>query len=95
VYADKAYDDAERRAVLRCKGIQPRILHKARANKPLTFRQFHEHRRWRACARRRRRSSRHDELESRAAGGGEPAAAGLHGAAPQPGVGRRHHLHRH
>lgn len=46
VYADKAYDDTERRAALRGKGIRPRILHKAARNRPLTFRQVHENRRW-------------------------------------------------
>lgn len=36
VYADKAYDDAERRERLRRAGIEPRIMHKAKRNKPLT-----------------------------------------------------------
>ena len=35
VYADKAYDDDERRARLRAAGIKARILYKARRNKPL------------------------------------------------------------
>jgi hypothetical protein len=35
VYADKAYDSAERRAGLRGRGIEPRIMHKARHNRPL------------------------------------------------------------
>ena len=35
VYADKAYDDAARRKRLQEQGIQPRILYKARAKKPL------------------------------------------------------------
>ena len=36
VYADKAYDDAERRERLKQAGIKPRIMHKAKRNKPLT-----------------------------------------------------------
>src|ERR687884_1074192 len=35
VYADKAYDSVERRAGLRERGIEPRIMHKARRNRPL------------------------------------------------------------
>jgi IS5 family transposase len=35
VYADKAYDSEERRAGLRARGIEPRIMHKARRNRPL------------------------------------------------------------
>lgn len=46
VYADKAYDKAERRAALRRRGIAPRILHQARYKRPLTQRQRHENRRW-------------------------------------------------
>ena len=35
VYADKAYDSERRRAGLRERGIEPRIMHKARRNRPL------------------------------------------------------------
>src|SRR5919199_1891505 len=35
VYADKAYDSEERRAGLRERGIEPRIMHKARRDRPL------------------------------------------------------------
>src|SRR4051812_6001682 len=35
VYADKAYDSAERRAGLRGRGIEPRIMYQARRNRPL------------------------------------------------------------
>lgn len=35
VYADKAYDSAERRAGLRARGIKPRIMYQARRNRPL------------------------------------------------------------
>ena len=35
VYADKAYDSAERRAALRAWGIEPRIMYQARRNRPL------------------------------------------------------------
>jgi IS5 family transposase len=35
VYADKAYDSEARRAGLRERGIAPRIMHKARRNRPL------------------------------------------------------------
>jgi IS5 family transposase len=35
VYADKAYDSAERRAGLRARGIVPRIMYQARRNRPL------------------------------------------------------------
>src|SRR6187397_3214695 len=35
VYADKAYDSEARRAGLRERGIEPRITHKARRNRPL------------------------------------------------------------
>jgi IS5 family transposase len=35
VYADKAYDSAERRAGLRARGIAPRIMYQARRNRPL------------------------------------------------------------
>jgi IS5 family transposase len=35
VYADKAYDSEQRRAGLRARGIEPRIMHKARRNRPL------------------------------------------------------------
>ena len=35
VYADKAYDSEKRRADLRARGIEPRIMHKARRNRPL------------------------------------------------------------
>lgn len=35
VYADKAYDDAARREQLKQAGIQDRIMHKAKRNKPL------------------------------------------------------------
>src|SRR4051794_2042837 len=35
VYADKAYDSEARRASLRERGIEPRIMHKARRNRPL------------------------------------------------------------
>jgi transposase, IS5 family len=35
VYADKAYDGAERRAGLRARGIEPRIIHQARRDRPL------------------------------------------------------------
>jgi IS5 family transposase len=35
VYADKAYDSEKRRAGLRERGIAPRIMHKARRNRPL------------------------------------------------------------
>ena len=35
VYADKAYDSAERRAGLRAQGIAPRIMYQARRNRPL------------------------------------------------------------
>jgi transposase, IS5 family len=35
VYADKAYDDAARRADLRARGIAPRLLYQARRNRPL------------------------------------------------------------
>ena len=35
VYADKAYDGERRRAGLRERGIEPRIMHKARRNRPL------------------------------------------------------------
>jgi transposase, IS5 family len=35
VYADKAYDSEARRAGLRERGVEPRIMHKARRNRPL------------------------------------------------------------
>ena len=35
LYADKAYDSEQRRAGLRERGIEPRIMHKARRNRPL------------------------------------------------------------
>jgi IS5 family transposase len=35
VHADKAYDSEARRAGLRGRGIEPRIMHKARRNRPL------------------------------------------------------------
>jgi IS5 family transposase len=35
VYADKAYDSEQRRAGLRARGIEPRIMHQARRNRPL------------------------------------------------------------
>src|SRR4051812_30605129 len=35
MYADKAYDSEERRAGLRERGIEPRIMHKARRHRPL------------------------------------------------------------
>jgi transposase, IS5 family len=35
VYADKAYDSEERRAGLRERGIEPRIMYQARRNRPL------------------------------------------------------------
>ena len=35
VYADKAYDSEQRRAGLRERGIEPRIMHEARRNRPL------------------------------------------------------------
>jgi IS5 family transposase len=35
VYADKAYDSEARRAGLRGRGIEPRIMHKARRDRPL------------------------------------------------------------
>jgi IS5 family transposase len=35
VYADKAYDSEERRAGLRARGIEPRIMYRARRNRPL------------------------------------------------------------
>jgi transposase, IS5 family len=35
VYADKAYDSEQRRADLRARSIEPRIMHKARRNRPL------------------------------------------------------------
>src|SRR4051794_2953338 len=35
VYADKAYDSEARRTGLRERGIEPRIMHKARRNRPL------------------------------------------------------------
>jgi IS5 family transposase len=35
VYADKAYDSDARRADLKARGIKPRIMHKARRNRPL------------------------------------------------------------
>ena len=35
VYADKAYDSAKRRAGLRARGIEPRIMYQARRNRPL------------------------------------------------------------
>ena len=35
LYADKAYDSAERRAGLRAQGIAPRIMYQARRNRPL------------------------------------------------------------
>src|SRR3954454_8905398 len=35
LYADKAYDSEARRAGLRARGIEPRIMHKARRNRPL------------------------------------------------------------
>ena len=35
VYADRAYDSEARRAGLRERGIEPRIMHKARRNRPL------------------------------------------------------------
>src|SRR4051794_38684140 len=35
VYADKAYDSEARRAGLRERGIEPRIMHEARRNRPL------------------------------------------------------------
>ena len=35
VYADKAYDDAARRERLKARGIAPRIMYKAKRNKPL------------------------------------------------------------
>src|SRR4051794_13253698 len=35
VYADKAYDSEARRAGLRARGIEPRIMHKARRDRPL------------------------------------------------------------
>ena len=35
VYADKAYDSEQRRAGLRERGIEPRIMHKARRSRPL------------------------------------------------------------
>ena len=35
VYADKAYDDTKRRERLKASGTKPRILYKARRNKPL------------------------------------------------------------
>src|ERR671938_268221 len=35
VYADKAYDSEERRAGLRARGIEPRIMYQARRNRPL------------------------------------------------------------
>ena len=34
VYADKAYDDAARRKRLRAQGVEPRILYRARRNRP-------------------------------------------------------------
>jgi IS5 family transposase len=46
VYADKAYDSAPRRTRLRAQGIVPRILHSARAHRPLNQRQHRENRRW-------------------------------------------------
>lgn len=46
VYADKAYDDTQRRKELRSRGVFARILHKAVRNKELTDRQRHENRRW-------------------------------------------------
>jgi IS5 family transposase len=36
VYADKAYDSEERRAGLRARGVEPRIMYQARRNRPLT-----------------------------------------------------------
>lgn len=48
VYADKAYDDAQRRMRLRQQGIRPRILHVAKRAKPLTPRQRRENRLWSA-----------------------------------------------
>jgi transposase, IS5 family len=36
VYADKAYDSEARRAGLRGRGIEPRIMYQARRNRPLT-----------------------------------------------------------
>lgn len=39
VYADKAYDDAERRLLLKHAGIEDGILHKAYRNRPLTAQQ--------------------------------------------------------
>jgi transposase, IS5 family len=35
VYADKAYDSEARRAGLRGRGIEPRIMHEARRDRPL------------------------------------------------------------
>jgi len=35
IYADKAYDDTKRRERLKASGTKPRILYKARRNKPL------------------------------------------------------------
>jgi IS5 family transposase len=35
VYADKAYDSEQRRADLRARGSEPRIMHQARRNRPL------------------------------------------------------------
>lgn len=46
VYADKAYDDAQRRLRLKQKGIRPRILHVAKRTKPLTERQKQLNRLW-------------------------------------------------
>jgi IS5 family transposase len=37
VYADKAYDSEERRAGLRARGVEPRIMYRARRNRPLTL----------------------------------------------------------
>jgi IS5 family transposase len=46
VYADKAYDSAARRAALRAQGIEPRILHSPRVNRPLSQDQQRDNWRW-------------------------------------------------
>jgi IS5 family transposase len=46
VYADKAYDDTQRRERLRQQGIRPRILHVAKRTRPLTPHQRRQNRLW-------------------------------------------------
>jgi transposase, IS5 family len=91
VYADKAYDSERRRAGLRERGIEPRVMHKARRNRPL--------RPWqkafnkavapiRAGPGRRRAAVRHHEADLRPPPGALPRL----GAQRRPAAGpvRRH-----